>query len=122
MIMPSVNEHIQQAEKNERFFNDFDLKNTQFLDWAITALFYSALHYVDAYLATKSQHPFNHRKRDWRLTKEQKLKNIYSYYVELKNRSEDARYKIVQFPPRFVSSLEVKEFTHVKSHIRSLIP
>jgi uncharacterized protein (UPF0332 family) len=120
--MSNVNKHIQQAEKNERFFNNFDLKNTHFLDWAITALFYSALHYVDAYLAKKSQHPFNHRNRGQWLTKEQNLKYIYCDYEELKNRSEDARYKIVQFPPRFVSSLKAKEFTHVKSHIRSLIP
>ncbi|MEA3421361.1 MAG: hypothetical protein U9Q97_06770 [Acidobacteriota bacterium] len=120
--MPSLEKHIKQAEKNERFFNDFDLKNTQFLDWAITALFYSALHYVDAYLAIRSQHPSNHKKRGWWLNREQNLRHIYYDYAELKNRSEDARYKILQFPPHVVSSLEVKEFTHVKSHIRSLIP
>lgn len=120
--MPALKKHIQQAEKNEEFFSSFNLKNTRFLDWAITALFYSALHYVDAYLATKSQHPFNHRDRGQWLTKEQNLKYIYYDYEELKNRSEDARYKIVQFPPCFVSSLKAKEFTHVKSHIRSFIP
>jgi len=33
------------------------------LDWAVTALFYAALHYVDAYLAKQEEHPHNHEQR-----------------------------------------------------------
>ena len=45
--MPQPTEHIAQAEKNERLYDS--LLGTEFNDWAITGLFYAALHYVDAY-------------------------------------------------------------------------
>jgi hypothetical protein len=48
--MPIPEKHFQKALYNEKFFNDIKQNYT---DWAITGIFYSALHLVDAFLAKK---------------------------------------------------------------------
>ena len=53
--MASKDAHLKQAAHNEKLYSQ--LLNTQFLDWAVTAIFYSGLHYVDGYLAAKSADP-----------------------------------------------------------------
>lgn len=49
--MPSRDNHLAQAKHNEAFLSGFDLGRTIFLDWAVTAIFYSALHYLRALMA-----------------------------------------------------------------------
>lgn len=62
MSLPT--EHIAQAEKNERLYET--LLGTEFNDWAVTALFYAALHYVDSYVASSTgARPSSHRARNY---------------------------------------------------------
>ena len=35
----------------------------RYTEWEVTMLFYSALHYVDAFLATRGLHPQSHLER-----------------------------------------------------------
>ncbi len=51
--------HLAKARSNEESLASLNLDNSRFLDWAITVMFYAALHYVDAFLATSatSQQP-----------------------------------------------------------------
>ena len=61
--MPQPAEHIAQAEKNERLYEN--LIGTEFNDWAIVSLFYAALHYADAYFAQRvGVSPSNHSARN----------------------------------------------------------
>ncbi len=120
--MPSEHRHIARAENNEQFYNQFNLANTGFLDWAVTALFYGSLHYVDACLARYPGggfHPTSHSKRAQVIALDAFLQNLYSDYEELKNRSEDARYNLVVFPPNFVAMLRGTEFERIRALIRS---
>jgi hypothetical protein len=43
-------EHLRQAYHNETLVFQFGTPPLEAYDWAITALFYCALHFVDAYL------------------------------------------------------------------------
>ena len=61
--MPTLNQHLSQAESNERFAEGITALPTRFPDWEIIALFYSALHYADAFLATQEIHPGSHDSR-----------------------------------------------------------
>ena len=122
--MPSKEQHVEQASKNERFYNSFDLDKTEFLDWAVTALFYSLLHYVDAYLAVKGvkgYHPKSHANRTPLVSMESNLKQIYSKYRRLKDESELARYQIKVFKLPEVRQLKQCKFDPAKNYILALL-
>lgn len=96
--MPSRDEHYSKAEHNERFANSFALDSTPYLDWVVTGLFYSAIHYIDAYLAHfHSIHPDSHEDRDDKVRRY--LRRINKDYRELKDDSKDARYNMRSFTP-----------------------
>ena len=57
------------------------------IDWAVTILFYSALHYIDAFLAGKNMHPLNHDQRDEEVERNGSISNIYNDYRRLKDMS-----------------------------------
>jgi hypothetical protein len=50
--MPADLEHLHRAEHNEESYLSFDLITTPYLDWVVNGIFYSALHYIESYLAT----------------------------------------------------------------------
>lgn len=60
--MPLRDDHLNQAQHNLEFTESLD--PTKYSDWIATGLFYTALHYVDAFLATKGHHPGKHDVRD----------------------------------------------------------
>jgi hypothetical protein len=47
----TVEEYLQQARHNSELAADIRKNQTEYLDWAATSLFYSAVHYVNAYFA-----------------------------------------------------------------------
>jgi hypothetical protein len=57
--MPEASAHVEKAEHNERFATAVRGLSSEFLDWVATAYFYSALHYLEAYLAANpaEKHP-----------------------------------------------------------------
>jgi hypothetical protein len=88
--LSSKEEHIAQAEHNEDFVAEID---NPFFDWKLTGTFYTALQYVDAYLATKSLHPPDHGERTKYIHADAKFKPILRDYRDLKNESRTARYE-----------------------------
>lgn len=88
--MPGKAEHLARAEANARF-SGIHASNGPFLDWAVTALFYSALHYVDAYLATLGPtgvHPRTHGIRTALVAKDTVLSSVRVEYEHLKSRAK----------------------------------
>ena len=89
--MPSTPEHRSKAENNEFFTSELD---NPFWDWAVTGIFYSALHYVEAYFANQAPpvHPATHQMRDNYVYVDKQLRPIYVDYRQLEDESRDARY------------------------------
>lgn len=87
--MPNQTEHRGKAEDNEYFVAS--LQNP-FWDWAVTGTFYAALHYVDAYLATKHIDPPTHVIRNGLVKSQAALTPLWGDYRELLNESRTARY------------------------------
>ena len=58
--MPSTNEHLAKAQGNKTFAYNLGVTTPTAIGWALTALFYSALHYVEAYNAKYGQHFSKH--------------------------------------------------------------
>lgn len=63
MPPPSPQDHRNQARANEQFYQSLGGQNAQFTQWAMAALFYTALHEVQAFLIAHGQRPADHRER-----------------------------------------------------------
>ena len=62
--MPTERSHLRQAEHNRVLIETLDPKDPRFLDWIVTAAFYAAVHFIEAWLAGINQHSSTHTDRD----------------------------------------------------------
>lgn len=114
--MPAQEEHLAVAKRNEEFAQLLAEK-TRYIDWAVTILYYSALHYVDAVLAVSQIHPANHSDRHTAIGRNDSLKRVYAEYRTLEAASRNARYYAVPIDAGVWK--EVKpDFDALRTHIR----
>lgn len=92
--MPLSDEHLERARANERFAESLDFSLEVDFAWAITALFYSALHYVDAYCVKFIHKPINHDDRERIMDDNGFLSEILKPYMALQHASKQARYHL----------------------------
>jgi hypothetical protein len=97
-------EHDDKADHNEYLVSTLD---NPFFDWQVTALFYAALHRVEAYFATKNIHLPTHTVRDSQIHRDHDLKSIYVDYRELEGESRAARYN----PTVIFTKIDVQRLT-----------
>jgi len=88
----SKDDHKQKAIEIEQFASALPATNCG-VEWAITAHFYAALHYVAAYFASSGQYHASHGTRLRDIKKHPILSTIYDEYQDLYNISRDARYE-----------------------------
>lgn len=112
-------EHLAQAERNEEFANAISGLETRFTEWEVTALFYSALHYVSAFLATQGYDVKNHHQRRNLIAQHT---NVSHEYDNLLQHSLDARYEMKNFTPEEVELLRADDFRRVKEEVLALLP
>ncbi len=119
--MPQKDEHINWATHNRDFWTSIDLENTPFRDWAVTGIFYEAMHWVEAFLASKGYHSGNHpeRTRNMRLYKSD-FKPIQTDYDTLKQDSETARYDCYKHTAKEARQL-IPLVDNIKGHIYQLL-
>lgn len=119
--MPQKHEHVAKAKHDEEFVNSLDLSTTPYLDWAITALFYAALHYVEAYFASMKRHSPDHRTRDSAIQRDSRIRALYNDYSELKNFSINARYYVTTFSPRDVTVDLLPRLANIRTRITPML-
>lgn len=119
--MPSKQDHVRKADENAAFALSLTLDNQTRIDWALIILFYSALHYVEAYLATLGQHLKSHRSRDSVVGRDPNLKKIFPEYQDLTFYGYNARYEMYGFTSDDVTKRAAKEFAAVKTHLKPLL-
>ncbi len=118
--MPSKTKHISIATKNERLFEYLD--DSPFSEWAATGLFYSLLHYIEAYLADRSSHhSASHSDREPWMERISDLRTIYGKYRYLKDQSRQGRYFSLRFTSDEVEKLNSDYFQPAKSHLMGLL-
>jgi hypothetical protein len=121
--MPTAEQHQRQAEHNRAFVQSFDLDTSPYLDWAVTAIFYTALHLEEWYLRTRGlTGRRDHQLRDAYIARMSELKGIYAEYTELKYQSEASRYECVSFTPGSIKNDLLPRLDRLETHIRSLLP
>jgi len=116
--MPSEKQHIKKAAHNEQFF---DHVKHDYPDWAMTGLFYSVLHYIEAYLATKGIHVEDHKERAKHVGLLAPLKPYYADYRRLYDYSVNARYKMHEFNVTWLNDTHKRFFLPIKTSILKLI-
>lgn len=119
--MPSKKDHLGKAQHDEQFVSSLNLSTTPFVDWAVTGLFYAALHYVEAYMATQNRHSPDHRARDSAIHRDSGISSIYDDYNELKNFSINARYYMIKFTEADVTQTLQPRLDAIKAHILPLL-
>jgi len=112
-------EHLAQAARNEEFANAISGLETRFTQWEVTALFYSALHYVSALLAIQGYEAKNHHQRRALIAQHTDVSYEYDNLLQY---SLDARYELKQFTPEEVELLKADDFRRVKEEILALLP
>ena len=121
--MPRQEEHIEKARYNEQFFSSFNLDTIPFLDWVVNGIFYSALHYLDSYLASKGENPGEHRERIRLIQGDPNLGQlIFYHYMSLKDDSEGGRYNMKVFLPDEITNDILPSLNSIKTHLKKYIP
>lgn len=91
--MPTENEHRKKYQDNKELLdNELSLSNSTRYNWILTVAFYSALHLVEARLASYGFHGPNHAARDNMVYQYSDFKNIRAKYKDLHTKSIIARY------------------------------
>lgn len=117
--------HISKAKRNERFYRKYDLDNSTFNEWAVVTLFYSSLHYVDAVLSQDSslpddlRDPRDHDKRRDAVFKCKVLLPIVNRYLQISERSWQARYNQTFFREGILNDTKTNLFKPIQNHVRT---
>jgi hypothetical protein len=101
--MSPENKHTQKARKNAAFAECLDRADATCESWAVIAVFYSALHYVQSALQKAGADAFDHKQRSIEIARDPILKYIAGEYDWLQKLSELARYKVTPLPAKAYS-------------------
>jgi uncharacterized protein (UPF0332 family) len=115
--VPTKDEHVKKAERNEAFAEHL-AKNSKYTDWAVTILFYAAVHYVDAVLAVSQIHPEDHKERKAAIAVNDTLKCVYREYRKLETLSWNSRYFAMPIGIEHWNKIK-PEFEALRGHIRN---
>jgi hypothetical protein len=90
--VPALAEHSEHCQHNINFLATFLLTHSN--DWAITVMFYAAVHAMEAVLGKKNIHTQNHQSRKAELEKldDNGLKDVLNKYKILERQAHDSRY------------------------------
>jgi len=123
--MPGITQEqfLNKAQKNSQYTRKLQASDIHSPEWVVVGAFYSAVHYVNAYLAKTSPRfvPKNHKERNFYVNSVKELKQISRFYNRLFNKAWAARYTIVSFNLRFSQELIDEDLTPIESHLLSLL-
>ena len=125
-------DHLRQAYHNEALASQLGSLSLSAYDWAITALFYCALHFVDAYLfELRSIDPEGHTTRRDKVTRQNVLGRndlvkvhipvIHKDYLGMYSASRRARYDVAYLgatAANYYQNLKNNEFARVRQFFR----
>lgn len=120
--MSTVAEHIERAKRNQRFAEYFDLDKTEFRDWVVTGYFYSALHWVDAYLVRENKKTDDgHSFRNTQINTDKVLTPISRPYRKLYSYSRNVRYDLIDFSPQQIRQDVTPKLNQIRAYLERLL-
>lgn len=124
--MPTKRQHITKSQIAEDAQSALQADSKKHLDWVVVTTFYCALHWVNAFLASKNypEHKRNtHKKLENAIGKDVDLHPIRENYKRLYDASKAARYMTRNYnnKPTEVQDLVQIDLVTVVTHIDGLI-
>jgi hypothetical protein len=101
---PTSQDHLARAKDCHHFYLELGGRNAVRPEWAVVALFYSALHYIQAFLIMKGHRPKRHETRSDLLRRQWPA--IAAAYEQLYVKSRHARYELVSPTPNELTLCE----------------
>ena len=124
--MATPREHREKAVHNERFLQVRNVTTGEFIDWAVTVLFYSALHWMRALAAQEGYQIKSYQEEEKAFQDVPTFaqdQQAYACYRQLKDESRDARYEVKEFSAADFRDLQQNFFNPFKSFVTSkLLP
>jgi hypothetical protein len=117
VLNPNAQDHLERARHNYRLYQQLK-DGGEFLDWALTLLFYTALHLVQAYACQHGPwEPADHgQRRDYI---RERLRRIFFDYRDLQDRSENMRYDLWMAAPDEVQEWHDQQFARIAAYLGS---
>ncbi|MGH9407773.1 MAG: hypothetical protein ACRD3D_18275 [Terriglobia bacterium] len=108
--------HQNKALHNEQFVRHYDLGSGEFAGWAVTALFYSAVHLFRALIVASDLRDVRDCKGEHRAAERLLRTGVldtqaWGWYEFLKNSSRNARYEMMPFTPADFEQINRDWFT-----------
>jgi hypothetical protein len=119
--MPTRAQHLSQAAENERFAETVRDGPAQHIAWAVTAFFYSVVHYGRALLASQNVLVTSHQQFAALFLRTTQNHVLYQHYRWLKDESERGRYDCVSFTPADILTLEQQHFIPYRDALLRLL-
>ena len=117
--MATVAQHLEQFERNLAVSSRLEASDD--FDWAVTTLFYAALHLMQAYMIQHDLKADSHRRREQLMLAHSGLRIVVDQYRALRSLSEHARYECRRFSREEFESIRNGSFATVTTHLRSLL-
>ncbi len=115
--MASAKEHVQQARKNEEFLIRVRELN-DYADWGVTVVFYIAVHYGRALLATLGTQITSHQHFQTEFLRRTTDKIAYKHFRSLQTAAEGSRYDVIPFAWSDADELACNHLEPFKAAVR----
>lgn len=120
--MPTSEQHIDRARRNQKFAEHLDLDTTEFRDWVVTGYFYSTLHWIDAYLVReKKKTEDGHAFRNTQTNNLKELTPISRPYRKLYSYSRNVRYELVDFTAEQIRHDVLPKVKEIQEYMEGLL-
>ena len=111
--------HLSKAQHNKEFFESFDINKTKFRDWVVVGVFYTAIHYYEAYFANFGKHSRSHEISDDWILNDKGIEETYDDYRELKQYRWYASYRNKNFTPQEITNSIVPKLQNILTKLQS---
>lgn len=115
---PTRQQHIDQANANEQLSHRLQSTDPE---WALTTLFYAAVHWMSAYLGDIGLYPTTHALRRIDINRRPELARVRRRYFFLQAKSVAARYDCVPFSAQDVARIRAVHFVPLKQALQALL-
>lgn len=113
-------QHLRSAERFERFLAQIDHDQQPYREWVVIVMFHIAIHYVDAFLATKKGKVTAHGDRWAKMENEPETRVLGGTMMTLYGDAKEARYEGGEYAPMDLEPIR-KRYKTIRTAMRSAL-
>ena len=119
--MPGRDEHLRIVGRFEAFLQQINTPTQPYREWVVIVWFHVALHYVDAFLATKGHEEIEGHSGRWaKLPNYDETRPLAETFHRLYKEAKEARYEGADFAPPDLAAVE-RLYVKVRGAMRTAL-